>query len=93
MSRLRNLQYLNMGHCPRVSDAGLHTLANFVDLQYLNLEWCIKVGSSGLPFLPRMTKLQSLNVTMCMHVNDQCLHTISSILPLFLYILNFSDQR
>jgi hypothetical protein len=68
-----------MGHCPRVTDAGLNTLANFVELQYLNMEWCIKVGSSGLLFLQRMTKLQSLNVTMCMHVNDTCLQTISSI--------------
>jgi hypothetical protein len=60
LSGLTVLQYLNLGHCQRVTDKGVDNLSNLTGLQHSDLCYCQSVTDGGVGLLSGLTRLQHL---------------------------------
>ncbi len=75
LSSLINLQDLNLGHCPRISD--LAPLSTLTQLRTLNLWNCLQI--LDLASLSTLTQLQSISLARCQISNLAPLSTLTQL--------------
>ena len=68
-----------MGHCRRITDAGLESLAELPALQTLDLT-STPITDAGLKHLHRVPTLKSLNLTDC-KLSDAAIDDLQDALP------------
>ncbi|XP_073328848.1 F-box and leucine-rich repeat protein 13 isoform X2 [Pagrus major] len=64
---------LHAAECPRMTDAGLKSVAALKNLQHLDISLCDRVSDIGIQCLskgPSSSKLRELNVSHCSHITD-----------------------
>ncbi|XP_036961774.1 dynein regulatory complex subunit 6 isoform X4 [Acanthopagrus latus] len=67
------LHRLHAAECPRMTDAGLKSVATLKNLQHLDISLCEKVSDMGIQCLTKgssSSKLRELNVSHCSHITD-----------------------
>ncbi|KAM9352391.1 F-box and leucine-rich repeat protein 13 [Symphorus nematophorus] len=72
-SSSQGLRRLHATECPRMTDAGLKSVATLKNLQHLDISLCDKVSDVGIQCLTEgssSTKLRELNVSHCSHITD-----------------------
>ncbi|KAM9816331.1 F-box and leucine-rich repeat protein 13 [Syngnathus typhle] len=98
VSSLRNLQYLDISLCNKVTDKGLFTLAESPSaskLRELNVSYCCQITDAAISVIGhRFTKLSHLNLSYCEQLTDVALESLmgSSITSLDLSGWNIQDD-
>ncbi|KAK2842135.1 hypothetical protein Q5P01_012335 [Channa striata] len=98
VATLKNLQYLNISFCSRVSDVGIGYLAEgsaVTKLQELNVSHCSGLtDNSVIRIAQRFCKLHHLNLSYCERLTDMSLEWLSgsSISSLDISGCNIQDQ-
>ncbi|XP_061679233.1 F-box and leucine-rich repeat protein 13 isoform X2 [Syngnathoides biaculeatus] len=98
VATLRNLQYLDISLCSRVTDKGLLTLAESPSankLRELNVSYCCQITDAAIGVIGhRFTKLSHLNLSYCEQITDAALECLmgSSISSLDISGCNIQDD-
>lgn len=63
LTKMRDLEVLNMGQCSKITDKGLEMLANELqNLQSIDLYGCTKLTQKGIDLIMKLPKLKSVNL-------------------------------
>jgi F-box/leucine-rich repeat protein 14 len=74
----RNLEYLGLQDCQRLTDESLRYIAaGLPKLKTINLSFCVSITDSGLRHLAKMSSLRELNLRACDNVTDSGLAHLS----------------
>ncbi|XP_051917640.1 dynein regulatory complex subunit 6 [Hippocampus zosterae] len=98
VATLRNLQYLDISLCSKVTDKGLFTLAESPSaskLRELNVSYCSQITDAAISMIGhRFTKLSHLNLSYCEQLTDVALEYLmgSSISSLDISGCNIQDD-
>ncbi|XP_019743745.1 F-box/LRR-repeat protein 13 [Hippocampus comes] len=98
VATLRNLQYLDISLCNKVTDKGLFTLAESPSaskLRELNVSYCSQITDAAISVIGhRFTKLSHLNLSYCEQLTDVALEYLmgSSISSLDISGCNIQDD-
>ncbi|XP_070686646.1 F-box and leucine-rich repeat protein 13 [Pempheris klunzingeri] len=79
-SSSQGLRRLHAAECPRMTDAGLKSVATLKNLQYLDISLCNRVSDAGIQCLTggcSAAKLRELNVSHCSHITDRSVMRIA----------------
>jgi hypothetical protein len=79
---LPNLQELDLGKCPAITDAGLIQIGKIPTLTFLILDDNPNITDDGLLHLKDLKKLDFLRVWACRNITDRAVDNISSITSL-----------
>jgi Leucine Rich Repeat (LRR) protein len=67
---LPELRILDLGHCDRITDAGLGYVAMMTNLEHLILGACLGISNTGLLHVARMDNLKWLGLAKCEKITD-----------------------
>ncbi|KAG7667523.1 hypothetical protein Ndes2526B_g07522 [Nannochloris sp. 'desiccata'] len=81
ISRLKNLEIVELGSCQGVSDKVLATLGTLVNLIKVDLSSCDNFTEVGLAALGSAKSLKTLLLPACWQIDDTMLMTLCSALP------------
>ena len=63
LSKMHDLQVLNVGQCSKITDKGLEMLANeLINLESIDLYGCTKLTPKGIDVIMKLPKLKSVNL-------------------------------
>lgn len=63
LTRMRDLQVLNVGQCSKITDKGLEMLGNeLLNLQSIDLYGCTSITTKGIDIIMKLPKLKSVNL-------------------------------
>ena len=79
---LPNLEELDLGRCPAITDAGLEQIGKIPTLTFLILDENPNITDDGLLHLKELKKLDFLRVWACRNITDRAVDNISSITSL-----------
>jgi hypothetical protein len=91
ISRLSQLEYLNINNCLFVNDLNLQKISGLHNLKYLNISSCVNITEKGLSFLINLGKIVELDISGCKNLNQGIMPTLSS-LP-YLEKLSLRDNK
>jgi len=75
---LRRLDYLMLGYCTNITDAGLPSIAKMRSITWLSLEVCPHITDAGLNALVGMTNLTGLDLRGCPGITDAGVERLSA---------------
>jgi len=75
---LQHLDFLMLGYCTNITDAGLASVAKMRSITWLSLEVCPLITDAGLPSLLTMTNLTGLDLRGCVGITDAGLERLAS---------------
>ncbi|WP_419194974.1 leucine-rich repeat domain-containing protein [Novipirellula herctigrandis] len=64
VSKLRNLESLNLGFCNRLTNRSMDSIVKLRRLKYLNLGFCRRISDDAFQQLAALTELETLNLSL-----------------------------
>ena len=75
---LHRLDFLMLGYCTNITDAGLSSVAKMGSIKWLSLEVCPHITDAGLVSLLTMTNLTGLDLRGCIGITDAGLEHLAA---------------
>jgi len=75
---LQRLDFLMLGYCTNITDAGLSSVAKMGSITWLSLEVCPHITDAGLASLLTMTNLTGLDLRGCIGITDAGLEHLAA---------------
>jgi hypothetical protein len=75
--KLQRLDFLMLGYCSNITDAGLSSVAKMHSISWLSLEACPHISDKGLASLLTMTNLTGLDLRGCIGITDEGLKRLA----------------
>jgi Leucine Rich repeat len=75
---LQHLDFLMLGYCTNITDAGLASVAKVHSITWLSLEVCPHITDAGLSSLLTMTNLTGLDLRGCVGITDAGLERLAA---------------
>src|SRR5438445_4561536 len=75
---LLRLDFLMLGYCTNITDAGLPHIAKMRSITWLSLEVCPNITDAGLASHPTMTNLTGLDLRGCIGITDAGLEHLAA---------------
>jgi len=76
---LPRLEYLMLGYCNKITDAGMKFVARIQTLKHLNLAACPQITDAGLANLATSTSIETLDLRGCVGITDKGLGNLTSM--------------
>lgn len=76
---LPNLEWLMLGYCTRITDAGMQYVAEMKRLKHLSLMGCRQITDNGLEKIMSLTTLEYLDVRGCRNITDRGLLSLANM--------------
>jgi len=75
---LQRLDFLMLGYCTNITDAGLASIAKMRSITWLSVEDCPQITDAGLVSLLTMTNLTGLDLRGCVGISDAGLERLAA---------------
>jgi hypothetical protein len=76
---LPNLEWLMLGYCTRITDAGMQYVAEMKRLKHLSLMGCRQITDDALEKIKTLTTLEYLDVRGCRSITDRGLFSLANM--------------
>lgn len=87
INNCKQLKYLDLTQCSRITDTGILSLAKLIDLSILEISYCDKVTDKSIIYLPHA--LTTLICSHCANITDGVMNLIKNSLNLKVLDLSY----
>jgi len=77
--KLKNIVYLNLGICCKITDVGLQSVSTFCSLNRLDLDDCYQITDVGFRHISKIISLRQLYIRSCEGLTNMGLDHISKL--------------